>query len=53
MARKSKGGGKEALLGPFYTRPGNTVGPCEVGGPEGGKSPADPLGLVKVKGVKG
>ena len=33
------------LWGPLYTGPGKNLGPEKVGGPKGGKTSPDPIGL--------
>jgi hypothetical protein len=46
MAKNGNGGGKKSMMSPIYTNEGGkSLGGTKIGGPQGGKSPADPLGL--------
>jgi hypothetical protein len=46
MAKHGNGGNGGKIKGPMYTKPGNSLGAAEVGGPTGGKTPPDPLGIT-------
>ena len=43
---KKAGSHDPKIKGPLYTSPGKSLGACETGGPQGGKSIADPLGFI-------
>lgn len=47
---KNGNGGKKAMFGPLYTgESGKSLGGTKPGGPSGGKSPSDPIGLTHGK----
>lgn len=54
MAKDKDGGsGSKSMISPFYTGPGQNLGPVKPGGPMGGKSVPDPIGLTHGKFAKG